>query len=161
MAPLGPQPEPQVEQARKAGGHTSLHPPTAPLCLYLPCLQTQADAPMQAPQPCPARQGQRAGLGCQRRAQHGATSRFIARCWNAAGVPPSHCPGLHPTFPTLPQLLQSELTGVHGSILAPETGCFPVTGSCFYLTPFQLPKLAWTSSCSVCLGRRCVATNYF
>lgn len=86
---------------------------------------------------------------------------FIAQCWSYSGFPPSCRPGFHPSLPGLPQLLQLQLIGVPDSILAHETSWFPVRHSYFYLTPFQLPKLARSGSCIVCLGRRCVATNYF
>lgn len=60
-----------------------------------------------------------------------------------------------------PSTLGSHCPASTSSILAPAMGCFPVRGPCLYLTPIQLPKLAQRGSGSVCLGRRCIATNYF
>lgn len=121
-----------------------------------PQYSTQADPSLRAPQPCPPRM--QVGPGCWHRAQHGVNYYTMLE---PSRFPPSCCPGFHPSLPGLPRLLQLQLPGVPGSILAHETSCFPVRRSCFYLTPFQLPKLARTGSCTVCLGRRCVATNYF
>lgn len=123
-----------------------------------PLYSTQAD-PLPA-SPSPAHTGCRLDLA--------AAARFSTECiilyctmLEHSRFPPSRCPGFHPSLPGLPQLLQLQLIGVPGSILAHKTSCFPLRRSCFYLTPFQFSKLAQTGSCTVCLGRRCVATNYF
>jgi len=158
MARLGP-------QAEWADTHSYTHPYT---CVYIYIyvythiypLYTNTSRARHASTPAlPARAAGWPWLQAQGSAR--GDVRFYRPMLEAAGVPPSCCPGLHPTFPALPQLRQIELTGVHGSISARKAGCFPVRGSCFYLTPFQLPKLARTGSCSVCLGRRCIAANYF
>lgn len=147
VSPHGPFGSPAVEHSRQTHRHIN------------PLYSTQADP---LPASTPALPTQDAGWTWLL-AQGSAWSKAILYCTmlEHSGFPPARCPGFHPSLPGLPQLLQLQLTGVPGSISAHETSCFPVRRSCFYLTHFQLPKLARTGSCTVCLGRRCIATNYF
>lgn len=123
-----------------------------------PCTAYTLIPSLQAPQPCPPRM--QVGPGCWRRAQHRVNYLLLHNA-GAQRVSSLLLPWISPLPPRPVPAPPAQLTGVPGSILAHETSCFPVRHSCFYLTPFQLPKLARTGSCSVCLGRRCVATNYF
>lgn len=146
MAHLGPKLQSRLSTV---GRHTSIK---------TLCIAYRQITSLQAPQPCPPRM--QVGRGCWRKVQHRVYYRLLHNV-GAQWVSSLLLPWISPLPPRPAPAFQLELIGIPGSILAQETSCFPVRRSCFYLPPFQFTKLARTGSCTVCLGSRCIATNYF